>query len=326
MVSSQMIYGGFDPSFIDINIQPFDDTGENLIKKLPSVGSHHTSTNIHFIPGGNGFNLCRTLGHLGHTVAFVGPSSQLYEYLVKVNNYPLKIIPIQNADVNFTGVLNLFEGEIQFNSVKGQLSPENLSPEIIEYYNVSPLKSISNIALNPTSIEWICSLVLSLWSSDDVLDLLHKSNPLQLLNKQPEIDFSGVMFIDPSDISNFSRIKEFQLFLKELKKLHGEKYLSVNEHELKALTHIFHKTPKELFSTIEFPVIFHSASEVIFYGKEVVKFPTKKLETKKTFVGAGDCFNGSFIHSVFENKSIEDSLTFAIEAASFLIETGKYLS
>ncbi len=325
MKTTGMIYGGFDPAFIDINIQPLEKNGE-LIAELPPLGSHHTQTKISLIPGGNGFNLCRTLATLGRSVTFVGPSSLLFENIVKEHNIPLEVKSIKNAEINFTGILNLLGGEIQFNSVKGQLSIGNLSEEIIDYYRHSPLKSISNIALNPTSIEWISCLVLSLCSTDIFENLQKDKTPMDLLRDQKETSFDGVMFIDPSDITNYSRIKEFLGFLHELRKLKGEKYLSVNENEIRFISDQIKKTPKELFEALELPIIYHSANEVIFYGKREIKLSTKKLSTKSTFVGAGDCFNGSFIHSLFNNNSIEDSLKFAIKCASSLIETGEYPS
>ncbi|MHA1197918.1 MAG: PfkB family carbohydrate kinase [Candidatus Heimdallarchaeaceae archaeon] len=326
MSTVDMIYGGFDPAFIDINIQPLDGISGELIGELPPLGSHHAKTNISLIPGGNGFNFCRTLASLGRSVTFVGPSSHLYENLIKEHNIPLKVKAIKNAEVNYTGILNLLNGEVQFNSVQGKLSVENLSADIIKYYRKSPLKSISNIALNPTSIEWISALVLSLWSEDILENLQKGTNTLSLLQEQKETTFEGTIFVDPSDITSFDRLKEFQTFLLELRKLEGEKYLSVNENELRCISEQFQKTPQNLFESLELPIIFHSAAEVIYFGKKNFRLSTKTLNTKKTFVGAGDCFNGSFIHSIFNNNSIEDSLEFAIESASYLIETGNYPS
>ncbi|MHA2358575.1 MAG: PfkB family carbohydrate kinase, partial [Candidatus Heimdallarchaeaceae archaeon] len=49
-----------------------------------------------------------------------------------------------------------------------------------------------------------------------------------------------------------------------------------------------------------------------------------KLEKQTTFVGAGDCFNGAFLHMIFDSVSIRDSLEFAVKCASHLIETGIY--
>ncbi len=324
--NKDMIYGGFDPTFIDINILPFNEDNSSLIANFPPLGSHHSQTSINLIPGGNGFNLCRTLSNFGRSVTFVGPSSPLYENLVKEQKIALKIKPIKNAEVNFTGIINLQEGEIQFNSVKSYLSTEHLSADIIDCYRKSPLKSVSNIALNPTSIEWNSSLVLSLWTSD-VLEYIHKqTDPLSILKDQKTTYFDGILFIDPSDISHFKKLLELQIFLSELKKLEGDKFLSLNERELKCLTGQFQKNPQELYEFLHIPIIFHSADEVIFYGKNQIKLKTKHLTKKTTFVGAGDCFNGAFIHSFFNNNSVEDSLLFAIESASYLIETGNYPS
>ena len=108
--------------------------------------------------------------------------------------------------------------------------------------------------------------------------------------------------------------------------MEGEKYLSVNENELRCLSEIFSNSPQQLFELLELPIISHSAEEVIYYGKENIRLISKQLETQKTFVGAGDCFNGSFLHSIFDDNSTEDSLEYAIEAASYLIETGDYPS
>ena len=323
MTNVDMIYGGFDPTFIDINIQPTNKHDGKLISQLPKLGSHHIPTEISLIPGGNGFNFCRTLATLGRDVTFVGPSSPLYEKLIEEHNIPLKVKTIENAEVNYTGILNLRDGEVQFNSIKGRLSVEHLTTDVLNLFAQSPLKSISNVALNPTSIEWISSLILRLWSSD-ILTELESHQPMNLLQKKNEIEFDGVLFIDPSDISKYDRMAEFYTFLKETRKLKGEKYLSVNEIELKCLIDFSKKTPQELYSYLELPIIFHSSDEVKLYEKEDMMFVTKKLESTKTFVGAGDCFNGSFLHYIFDNRSIEDSLKFAIEASSHLIETGTY--
>ena len=102
-----MIYGGFDPTFIDINIRPTQEKDDMLIANLPKLGSHHALTDISLVPGGNGFNLCRTLASVGRQVTFVGPTSALYEDLIRENNISLTVKAIKNAEVNLTGILNL---------------------------------------------------------------------------------------------------------------------------------------------------------------------------------------------------------------------------
>ncbi len=318
-----MIYGGYDLTFIDIDVQPVE-SDSSLISEFPPLGSHHTNTNIEFRPGGNGFNLCRTLATLGRKITYVGPSSPLFEQIVENNMIPIEIYPIQNVEVNFTVILNLQKGEVQFNSIQGNLTPEHLNDELISLYIKSPLKSISNISLNSTSIEWICSILLGL-IDPKLLTIDKKDLTFQNMYSQiKEASFDGIMFIDPSDLSNFSRLKELGLILKQIKKFQGEKYLSVNEYEIDSLQKIFNKSPKEIAEYLEVPIIFHTSDYVKFYGKENIKLQTNKLKQKKTFVGAGDCFNGAFLHSLFNSSSINDSLKFAINSASHLIETGEY--
>ena len=75
MNNNSKIYGGFDLSFIDIDVKPLDSKSHQLIEEFPPFGSHHANTEVSFFPGGNGFNLCRTLASLGREVTFVGPSS-----------------------------------------------------------------------------------------------------------------------------------------------------------------------------------------------------------------------------------------------------------
>jgi len=75
---------------------------------------------------------------------------------------------------------------------------------------------------------------------------------------------------------------------------------------------------------LDIPIIFHTAEKVMYFGKENYELKTKTLNQKKTFVGAGDCFNGGFLHSIFNSSSILDALKFAIETSSHLIETGSY--
>ena len=128
MLKDTMIYGGFDPAFIDIDIHPLNSSKTGFIKE------HHSDTRLDFQPGGNGFNLCRTLATLGRNVTYVGPSSTFFEILIKNNDIPIQIKTIQNAEVNYTTILNLQDGEIQFNSIQGKLSIESLSEEIINYY------------------------------------------------------------------------------------------------------------------------------------------------------------------------------------------------
>ena len=112
--------------------------------------------------------------------------------------------------------------------------------------------------------------------------------------------------------------------MKKIKLLEGEKYLSVNEHELETLLAVFDNSPQELAKKLEFPIILHTSNVVKFFGKEYFELQTKKPEKKTTFVGAGDCFNGSFLHSIFDSSSVYDSLKCAIESATYLIETGLY--
>jgi sugar/nucleoside kinase (ribokinase family) len=324
MLKDTMIYGGFDPAFIDIDIHPLNSSKTGFIKELPEIGSHHSDTRLDFQPGGNGFNLCRTLATLGRNVTYVGPSSTFFEILVQDNSIPIQIKTIQNAEVNYTTILNLQDGEVQFNSIQGKLSIESLSEEIIKYYRKSPLKPISNVSLNPTSIEWVSLLLLSL-EDEDILDSLEDStDPLGMISSCSGTSYEGIIFVDPSDISHFERIDEFCKILVQLKKFEGEKYLSVNEYELAVLSKHFSKSPKELASFLDVPVILHTSDNVSFYGKEVINLKTKNLVNKVKFVGAGDCFNGAFIHSILDSHPITDSLSYAIEAASYLVETGKY--
>ncbi|MCG3220937.1 MAG: carbohydrate kinase family protein [Candidatus Heimdallarchaeota archaeon] len=318
------IFGGFDLTFIDIDIQPYDLDTNELIQNIPVIGSHHRNTNIDFRPGGNGFNFCRALAHLGRDVTYVGPSSAFFEQIVKENEIPIEIFPIRNSDVSYTAILNRRNGETQFNSVRSFLSYEHLNEELVEKFKNSPIKSISNVSLNPTSIEWICSLLISLVNYNLVEEMKNQPSPLDALRDVQDTSFEGIIFIDPSDISHFSRVKEFSLFLELLKKFKGEKYLSVNENELKTLQTVFNKDPEELSKHLELPIIFHTSKEVRYYNKKMIKLPTLELKTMKTFVGAGDCFNGAFLHSLFNSSSEEDALKFAIKSATYLIETGDY--
>jgi len=324
MISDSTIYGGFDLTFIDIDIRPIESETQDLIIDFPKIGSHHRNTRIVFRPGGNGFNLCRTLAHLGRRVTYVGPSSEQFEQIVKRCAIPIEILPIKDAKVNYTAILNTRNGEIQLNSVEGFLSYEHLDDILLEKYVSSPLKSISNVALNPTSIEWICSLLLSLGDIDLSKEENRKLSPTESLHRLDDTSFDGIMLIDPSDISHFLRIKEFAEILNLIKKFKGEKYLSLNEYELNSIQTVFSKNPEDLAAYLQLPIIFHTAKEVRYYGKEFWKIPTKKLESQMTFVGAGDCFNGAFLHQIFNSASIRDSLEFAIESASHLIETGNY--
>ena len=318
------IFGGFDLTFIDIDIQPYDIDSSELIKKIPEIGSHHRNTDIEFRPGGNGFNFCRALAHLGRDVTYVGPSSVFFEEIVRENKIPIEIYPIRNSEVSYTAILNRKNGESQFNSVRSFLSYEHLSQKLVELFNRSPIKSISNVSLNPTSIEWISSLIVSLVDYDLVDELRNQSSPLDTLKKIQGTSYDGIIFIDPSDITHFPRVKEFSIFLGLLKKFEGEKFLSVNENELKTLQSVFKKSPEELSEHLEIPIIYHTAKEVRFYNHRLIKLPTMNLKTMKTFVGAGDCFNGAFLHSLFDSSSEEDALKFAIKSASYLIETGEY--
>jgi hypothetical protein len=325
MLNDEQIFGGFDLTFVDINIRPLD-ANDNLIDRFPDLGSHHTKTDIEFIPGGNGFNFCRTLAHLGRKVTFVGASSDFFENLVSMNKIPLEIEPINHAKVNYTSILNLRDGEIQFNSVKNNLSPEHLTEHLVYIYRGSKLKQISNIALNSTSIEWISSLLLCLVDPEHPYVFNSKIDVDSKIELLKDTSFEGIMFIDPSDISHYERLGDFVKILKSTAKLSGEKYLSLNEHELLALKNYLKKSPQEIVDFLEIPLIFHTSDFVKFYGKENYELKTKNIVHKNTFVGAGDCFNGSFLHQILNSSSVVDSLEFAIESASYLIETGKYPS
>jgi len=318
------IYAGFDLTFIDIDIQPYKLDSNELIQDVPEIGSHHRNTKIDFRPGGNGLNFCRALAHLGRDVTYVGPSSEFFEQIIVDNKVPLEIYPIKNSEVSYTAILNRKNGESQFNSVRSNLSYEHLTEELVELYRKSPIKSISNVSLNPTSIEWICSLMVALIDYNLLDELKNHSSPLDFLDEKEGTPYDGIIFIDPSDITHFPRTKEFAAFLKILNKFEGEKYLSVNENELKALQNVFNKDSEELFYHLNIPIVFHTAKEVKLISNKIISLPTKELQTMKTFVGAGDCFNGAFLHSLFDSSSETDALKFAIESASYLIETGEY--
>ncbi len=324
MNNDSMIYGGFDLTFIDIDVKPLDSKSHQLIETFPPFRSHHTNTEVKLFPGGNGFNLCRTLATLGREVTFVGPSSSFYEKLVDQNNIDVNIFPIEGVDVNYTIIVNSLKGEIQFNSINNNLSTEHLNDELIEIYRRSSLKSISNIALNPTSMDWISSLLLSLFDRNMCIEELKNLSFEEKLNSFSSTSIDGILFIDPSDISSFKNMNQFAQILKKVKLLEGEKYLSVNEYELEVLLSFFGKSPQEFAKKLEFPIILHTANFVKFFGKEYLELQTKKPEKKTTFVGAGDCFNGSFLHSILDSFSVYDSLKCAIESATYLIETGFY--
>lgn len=318
-----MLYGGFDNSFIDINIKPVTNTKE-LIEELPAFGVHHTNTKIELIPGGNGFNVVRTLSGLGHDIGFVGPSSPLFELLVKKNCSQVKIYPIKDASVNYTAILNMHQGEIQFNSLKDTLKPEVLDKEIISKYAVSMLKPISNISLNAYSIEWFSALLLGvIFPSNSVIydSKIDFKKKLDMINGY---SYEGIIFIDPCDITGFTRLDDFLQFLLKISCLNGERFLSVNEFELKTLLSFTNCNIAEFYTLYKIPIIYHTSKEVLYYADKKITFPAQQLKRKVSFVGAGDCFNGGFISSYLLSFSIEESLQKGIDLASNLIETGMY--
>ncbi len=324
-MTDNRICAGFDLSFIDVDIRPFTQKNSSeLIEELPLKGLHHLETDIEFKPGGNGFNLCRTLASLGRNMTFVGPTSSLFESLVKEKNIKLELEPIENAEINITTILNLAGGEVQFNSVKGFLAPEHLNNRITKMFHSSTLKTISNIALNCKSIEWISSLLLSIIDPDD--PILFSSSILfdEKISRFSNTSYEGIIFIDPCDLSEFVRMKELMTILKQLKKLEGEKYLSVNEFELEVLTNAFNKSPGELSEYLCLPIILHTEKLVRFWGKESISLQTNALTKTVTYVGAGDCFNGGFLDEILRSSALVDALKTGISSATFLIETGKY--
>jgi len=324
-MTDNRIYAGFDLSFIDVDIRPFTQKNSSeLIEDLPLKGSHHVETDIEFKPGGNGFNLCRTLASLGRHITFVGPTSPLFESLVKEKNIKLELEPIENAEVNITSILNLAEGEVQFNSVKGFLAPEHLNSRVTKLFHSSTLKTISNISLNYKSIEWVSSLLLSIINPEDPILFSSTISFDEKISRFNDTSYEGIIFIDPCDLSKFGRMKELMKILKQLKKLEGEKYLSVNEFELNAFTNAFDKSPEKLSEYLCLPIILHTKKSVRFWGKECISLQTNTLSKTVTFVGAGDCFNGGFLDEILKSSSLVDALKAGISSASYLIETGKY--
>ncbi|UJG41991.1 MAG: carbohydrate kinase family protein [Candidatus Heimdallarchaeum aukensis] len=322
-----MIHAGFDPSFIDINIRPLTSENE-LLSKLPAFGEHWPNTEITFIPGGNGFNFCRTLSSLGENTTYVGPLDDFFVSLVNEQKINVDLIGIEGAKVNYTAILNTHKGEIQFNNIRGELSPSLLNEKILKLFLKSPVKPISNIAFNPKANEWVSSLLLGLREEYDQLifsDNTKLEEKIKLLNG---ISFEGIIFVDPSDISHYPRIKEFFQILQALNTMEGDKYLSVNEFEMNRLLSLHNISPLELSKTLNYPIIFHTTEVVKFYynGEELYSLDTQKLSEKKTFVGAGDVFNASFVFKVLKSSHIEDALNYAIKSASFLIEKGVYPS
>lgn len=317
------LYLGFDPTFIDINILPHKEENTELINELPPLGAHHVNTSLEFRPGGNGFNVSRTLASLGNRVTYVGASNRLFESLVAELQLPISIMPIVGASVNYTAILNFQKGEVQFNSIKGKLAPNHLNERIVRAYSSSLVKPISNVALNPTSIEWVTSLLLVISSVDH--PLIYENIPyIEKLQKLRETTYEGIIFIDPCDISHFNRIHDFVRVLQALKMLEGEKWLSVNEYELRALIDSTKFSPAKLTEKINIPIILHTAQSVKVYGKKALSFDTKKLRNTVTFVGAGDCFNGGFLNAILKGNAVHDAIKFAIQCATHLIETGKY--
>ncbi|MCK5140699.1 MAG: carbohydrate kinase family protein, partial [Candidatus Heimdallarchaeota archaeon] len=209
-------------------------------------------------------------------------------------------------------------------STKYNLSPNHLTEHLVSIYRGSKLKHISNIALNSTSIEWISSLLLCLVDPEHPYVFDSKIDINSKINLFHEINFEGIMFIDPSDINHYGRLADFVKILKITAKLSGEKYLSLNENELLTLKNYLKKSPQEIADFLKIPIIFHTSDSVKFYGKENYELKTKNIVHKKTFVGAGDCFNGSFLHQILNSSSVVDSLEFAIKSASYLIETSQY--
>lgn len=323
MSNQSMIYGGFDLSFIDIDVIPLNQNNL-LINELPPLGSHHKNTRIEFKPGGNGFNLCRTIGNLGRNVTYVGPSSPFFESLVRDNNIPVNIFPIIDTEPSYTSILNMSNGEIQFNSVKQFLSFQHISEDIIEKFRSSLLKPISNVSLNDQSIEWTYSLLLSLVYEDPISFVKESTNIDKIREKIHRMDFEGILLIDPSDLVGFNRLKEFCLILKDLRNFHGDKFLSVNESEIYCLLTSFDKSLKELSDYLNLPIIVHTPNYVQYEGKQSFKLKTLEIKKALTFVGAGDCFNGAFVHSLLNSNSLLDSLQYAIESATYLITTGSY--
>jgi len=323
----KLIATGFDLTFIDIDVRPLEPTNVDLIEGLPPLGSHYTNTVIKFIPGGNGFNLARTLASLGNNVVYVGAINPQFQSLVKDLNLPLTLKPIPDAKVNYTCVLNFKNGEVQFNSLQGSLMPSNLTEELVDLYWKSDLKPISNMALNKYSIEWVSSLLLALVEPKS--ELIY-SNAIPINEKLVHVEgssFKGLMFIDPCDITKFQRKKELKMLLGVISSLDGDVFMSVNELEFKALLDLFNTTPTELLNKLPINVIYHSAKEVTLYSQKfTLTLKTKNIFSPVTFVGAGDCFNGGFIDYYLKGCDIECALKAGIDAATTLISTGNYPS
>ena len=155
----------------------------------------------------------------------------------------VKVNAIENSEVNYTTILNLRDGEVQFNTIQGKLSVENLTEEILANFRNSPLKPVSNISLNPTSIEWVSSLLLSLEDKNALKSIKENGNSFELLSTSTGSAFEGILFIDPSDISHFNRLNDFCKILSQIKTFEGEK---IERNELVQMITDAFNVPSEL--------------------------------------------------------------------------------
>lgn len=316
MASHRTLHVGFDPTFIDALLTPLNPDGMPL-DCFPDPGTHHVHNELRMSVGGNGYNFARTLSQIGKSVTFVGPYDSMFEtmHIAEGDRFKLRRLTLPQR-TNWTIGVNLAAGEVQFNKADTSLTEADASEEVKQAFVQSPIKSLSNIGLNPQGPEWATALV--------------KACPDPLTEHQ-------VMYLDPSDLSAHKDLKaRLRKLWSAIANLNRDNpcgltsfLITVNEHEYHRLFDSSNDRSR-IQNETNGMVVLHGAERVHTWfpnGKKQT-FDVPKLDKRDhqlNFVGAGDAFNAILVAHLLKGNDSSAAVRDAIIGAKQFIEGAEIL-
>ena len=301
--------------FLDVIIDP-QMSYDQLIKEIQTIysrgGGNLLGPEAHFIAGGNGGNVAKTLAGLGVPTTFLCETSQLGKQLIEFFMHPLgvKTLISTSGDMASSVILEIPHGTDKRNvmfSASGSVadfSSDKLTPEQWRVLKDSHVIAITN-AQN--------------YQMEDLVEAILE-----------KISSSVVISVDFSDLTpHLQRIDGFRERILE-HPVRPPSFISGNETEVRLLAKKLNKKPEKAVEILSstYPETFfglHMAqkAEIWKNGEQQAIEPCFKISVQKA-TGAGDNWHAGFLTGwQLGLLSISEATTFANAVAAYQISTGK---
>jgi len=263
--------------------------------RMPLVGETITGQSIHYIPGGKGANQavgCARLGAVVHMVGAVGDDlfgRQIFGEMEQIGIRMEHVAVVPNVPTGTATILHTQEDNciVIVPGANGKVTPEHIesSRRIIEQADVL-----------------LVQLEIPIESVERALQIARASGVKTVLNPAPAISLPSALikladYVTPNET-------EFALLMR------GGKPEEPPLEDLSTSMSIWQERYDNMIIVTRGT---HGASYC--EGDQLRTVPALKVEAVDT-TGAGDCLNAAFGFGIASGWSLEQSLSFAVKAAS----------